>query len=274
MINLVDSFGKSQMNARLQRLHKIYGPFVRFSPEGNEGEGDNAVDKAIEEAEKAETAKFDKVRQQADQEKANATRARDEASRATASLETANSENASLREQLKEAESKATRRDLKVKELDVENSDNPELAQTINDLREGLASSNDEIKNLKKAESKFRSDAENDQRQQNANNAKNAAYNELLSDLDADYGADLRNSAVSKFQDLAKAGKVPQGSPAKAARLMEKCYKEAESDKKKTNNDPLKLDTGSGGGNGPLKGHKLKSGSLDDVMAQVNSALG
>ena len=275
MLNVMESFKAGQMKARILKLADKYGPRVRFTPDGSEETNSDATDKAIETAEKAENAEFDKMKQQSDQHQANATRSREQAQAANSSLETANAEKESLKQQLAEAESKLTRKDIGVKKINVEESADPEMAQAVNDLKEALASSNDEIKDLKKAKSKFEEDDANARQQNQANDARNAAYNELLSDLDADYGADNRNDAVAKFQVLAQAGDVPANSPAKAARLMEKCYRDAKADKdKKKKDDPLRTDNGSGGGSDVLKGHKLKKGSLDEVFDQVTTALG
>jgi hypothetical protein len=276
MLNEKNSFGNGQMNARLQRLHKIYGMSVRFDGDGTEGDNPDAVQKAIEESEKAEQAKFDKVRQQADQEKANATRSREQAQAAQAQADSAKTENVSLKEQLAEAESKLTRKDLseKVKEIDVEGSSDPEMAQTVNDLREALAASNDAIKDLEKAKNQFEDNETKGKQSRAAENAKTAAYNKLLSNLDEDYGADNRNGALKRFQGMIAEGKVPKGDIAGATRAMEKCYRAEETsktEKKKT----VRSDSGSGGGdNVAFSGHKIKPGSLDDVCKQLKAASG
>jgi hypothetical protein len=57
--------------------------------------------------------------------------------------------------------------------------------------------------------------------------AKDTIYEEVLADLDSEYGADCRNAAVEMFNALASKGKVPDGNPAMATRIMERCYKEA-----------------------------------------------
>lgn len=56
---------------------------------------------------------------------------------------------------------------------------------------------------------------------------RDAVYEELLFDLDSEYGAEYRDEAVRLFNQLAAEGKVPKGNPAKATRIMERCYKEA-----------------------------------------------
>ncbi|GEM_PF-3696294 len=66
-----------------------------------------------------------------------------------------------------------------------------------------------------------------EQRTAEQERARNAQYEDLLTDLDTEYGADCRNAAVQKFNELASDGKVPKGNPAKATRIMERCYKEA-----------------------------------------------
>ena len=100
-------FGKKMsFTKRLEHLHSKYGWNVRFTPGGNEGEGeddDGVLDNAIDDATKADlkdNPEFDKVRQEADQERANAKKAREAADEATSKLEQANSQLEELQQQI------------------------------------------------------------------------------------------------------------------------------------------------------------------------------
>ncbi len=99
------------------------------------------------------------------------------------------------------------------------------------------------------------------------------AYNELLTSLDKDYGADCRNEAVEAFNSMVTAGTVQTNRPAHATRTLEKCYKVVKATKDKAKAEAKKLnldlDTGSGGGDSPnLTGVDIKEGSLDEVHKQ------
>lgn len=66
-----------------------------------------------------------------------------------------------------------------------------------------------------------------EQRSPEQKKAINTAYEELMADLDSEYGAQYRDEAIKLFSQLAAAGRIPKGKPAIATRIMERCYKEA-----------------------------------------------
>ncbi len=280
---------KEEMKHRAIELAKFYGPFVRFFPEGSEGEGGtkadgDAVSKAIAEAEEADLKDnkvYTKTQQALDQEKANAQRARDQAAEAQATatevqgqLDTQQQENKGLKEQLAALESKAADQGIATAELKAEDYEGTDVAlvNAINSLRGAIKAKDTRIENLEKAKSNYEVQAKAD----TAKLARNADYNELLQGLDTEYGTEHRNAAVAKFNQRVADGKVQKGSPTKATRAMEQCYKEAAKEaKEKAGKDKssISLDTGSGGGSPPsLSGVKLKKGSLDEVHAQAAAA--
>jgi len=261
-------------------LAKIYGTSARFYPGGNTGDdddiidGDVALDTAIEDGEKAElkgNKEWDKERQRADQEAANAKRARELASQVQSELETTRSEAEQLKAELTKAKSEAANagiEDVELKEEEYDGSDLT-LVKAIKSIKKEIAAKDAEIKNLQEANKK----AEQATQQDRAAQKRNADYEELLSALDNEFDADCRNEAVTKFNDLVAAGNVPKGNPAKATLIMAKCYKEVFAVKHKgtkPNKSELALDTGSGGGaRTNLSGSKLKKGSLEEVAAQA-----
>jgi hypothetical protein len=259
-------------------LAKTYGTSVRFYPDGNEDDsvdaGVDLLDETIEDGEKAElkgNKEWDKERQRADQEAANARKARDLASQVQSELETTRSEAEQLRTELAKAKSEAAKagiEDVELKEEEYDGSDLT-LVKAIKSIKKEIAAKDAEIKNLQEANKK----TEQATQQDKAAQRRNADYEELLSALDSEFDADCRNEAVTKFNDLVAAGNVPKGNPAKATLIMAKCYKEIYAVKHKggkSNKTGLALDTGSGGNAGiRLSGSKLKKGSLDEVAAQA-----
>ena len=275
---------KDRMLARVQKLAGIYGPFVRFTPDGTEGtEGDEQVlDKAIESSEEAaktpeEQAAIDTARQaeqQLEQERGNTRRANGATQQAQADLEAAQSETATLQEKLEAAQSKAAEAgidNVELNEQDYTTTDIP-LVRAINAIKKQLDAKDKRIACLEKKATGYEKQAHID----SATAASNSAYDELLTDLDAEYGADCRNEAVKAFNALRADGKVEKGRPAKATRALEQCYRDAKAAKaknKSTSKSDLNLDTGSGGGSpANLAGVEIKDGSLDDVANQYAAA--
>lgn len=263
---------------RILRLAEKYGPFVRFDTEGSEGK-DDVLDDVIKEGEKdqlKDNPEFEKTRQRADQEAANAIKARKQLSQAHDTIETARLENESLKKQLEQAEAKASQVGIKEIDLDESQYDGTDLplVKAIKTLNKKIDAKDKEIEGLKNKALTY----EERDRQEQIKLARNSAYDELLGDLDEEYGADCRNDALKKFNELCERGDVPKGNPAKATRIMERCYKEVKTakskDPKKKEKSSLSLDTGSGGGGAPtLSGFKIKSGqSLDEAVAQLTAA--
>lgn len=266
---------------RILRLAEKYGPNVRFFAEGSEGKDEeSALDGAIKDGEKAERTPeeqraIDKARlneQQLEQEKANTTRANETARQAQSDLEEKNSENETLREKLAEAETKAAQAGIKNIELDESEYQGTDLnlVRAINSLKQEQTVKDTEIKALKDKAAGY----EERDRKEQVKLARNSAFQELLTDLDSEYGANCRNDAVKKFNEMCDKGEVTKGNPAKATRAMEKCYKEVKEAKAKETKKSLTLDTGSGGGDAPnLSETKIKSGqSLDEATAQLAAA--
>lgn len=273
---------------RVLKLAAIYGPFVRFTPDGNEGDGEgegegDTLDNAIKEGEKAaktpeEQAAIDtarKAEQQLEQERANTRRANETATTAQAELEVAQAETEKLQEKLEAAQAKAAEAGITDVELNEDDYTGTDLVlvRSIKALQEGVKAKDQRIAGLEKKATDFEEKAQID----SATAASNSAYEELLTDLDAEYGADCRNEAVKAFNALAAEGKVEKGKPAKTTRLLEKCYKDAKAAKAKdktTDKSRTDLDTGSGGGSAPnLTDVEIKDGSLDDVAKHYGQAL-
>ena len=278
---------KVQMSkSRALKLAQIHGPFARFTPEGNEiNEEDDLLDKTIESTEdvdakeaEAKKAEFDKSQQRADQEAANAARARQERDNAQAVLNSQKEENVKLQQELKEAKTAALKAGIKNVELNEEDYDaesDLKLVRAIKDLTaKALVATADSEAMKKKI-----SDYEVGEQKKTAQQQRDEVYQDLLSSLDVDYGVNCRTKAVAAFNASVKDGTVTIKNPNQATRHMEKCYKKARKDiddkRTKDGKEPLKLDSGSGGGSSTnLKPTKLKPGSLDEVEAQYKAASG
>ena len=240
------------------------------------------LDDTIKDGEKAartpeEQKAIDEARaneQQLEQERANVKRANETASQAQSELEAAQSENAALQEKLEAAQAKAAEAGIKDVELDESEYTGTDLAlvQSIKNLNEKIDAKDKRIAASEKKIADYEAQGRKDQ----AKAARDSAYEELLGDLDDEYGADCRNDAVKKFNELIAEGKVPKGSTAKATRVMEKCYKDVKAAKSKDTKEKssLPLDSGSGGGSAPnLSGAEIPDGlSLDDAVAHLAKA--
>jgi len=247
--------------------------FVRFTPDGNEGD---ALDGAIKEADKAtktpdEQAAIDKARkdeQQLEQERSNTLRANESAKQAQANADAALAANAELKQQLAAATAKAAEAGITNVELDESQYEGTDLAlvRKIKALDAKIDAKDARIEGLETNAADTAKQARSDA----AKVASNAAYDEILTDLDAEYGADCRNEAIKAFEALNEKGEVPTGKPAKATRMLEKCYKDAKALKdKETPAKKTDLDIGGGGGvSETLTGKEIKEGSLDDVAKQ------
>ena len=237
---------------------------------------DDVLDNAIASGEKAEAEgnpegnpEYDKARQQAEQYAANARKATELAEQRQQQLEETRAETESLKARLAEAQAKAAENDVHIPELDEQDYSDGDvpIVKAIKGLQKAIIAKDQRIAALEKARSGYEANVAKDE----AARRRNEAYHDLLGDLDSEYGPEHRNAAVKLFNEKADAGEVPANNPAKATRMMEKCYKQAVATKKKVDKDsPLPLDSGTGGGSAMRYGQgKLKPGSLDEVADQA-----
>lgn len=274
---------KAMWQTRVQNLAKVHGPFVRFYPGGDE-DGDNKVvvlDKAIEGSEKAgkspeEQAAEDtarKTEQQLEQERGNTNRANAATKTAQDAADAAQTQIEELQTKLEAAETKAAEagiEDVKLNLDDYTDTDRP-LVRSIIALQ-------DQVKTEKVARTALEKKAEGFEQneQDNAVKAESATqYEELLSDLDKEYGPDCRNAALEKFNGLVADGKVTKNRPGKATRTLEQCYKDAKAvqKEKKGKESGPNLDIGDGGGSTVNLGtSEIKSGiSLAEYQKQLGT---
>lgn len=243
----------------------------RYSPEGNTDDDPNAAaNKAIKDGE----AEFNKEQQKKDQDAANERKYQAAETRAQAAEQQSvnlRAENEAAKEKLIELEAQAKQAGIQNVDLKVENYSDADvpLVKAILAGREERTliqerlDKADERENVRK-----KADEESAARGQ-----RTQVFNELLTELDGDYGAQNRNAAIKEWDEKVAAGEIPKNNPARATRIMEKCYKNAKAaaDKAAKESGTVTLDSGHGGGSpGPgLNKVKLKSGSLEEVAAQL-----
>ncbi len=262
---------------RLLKLAKKYGPFVRFTPDGNED--NDPLDKAIDEADKAsktpeEQAVIDKDRkaeQQIEQEQANTRRANESARTAQVAVETAQTQIDDLQSKLEAAETKAAEAGINSVELNLDDYTDTDraLVRSINALKEQMTAKDKRLDGLEKKAQGY----EDNNKVAEAKVASNEAYQDLLTVMDAEHGADCRNLALIEFNELADKGEVFKGQPARTTMVLNGCYKRAKVTlaKKQKESGP-DLDMGGGGGSAPdLGGVQIKEGSLAEVQAQYKA---
>ena len=260
----------SDMNKRKFNSWSFGNPMsIRFF----EGDEDDATTLAIKEAEEAERKKqedFDKARQRADQEAANAQKARQQAAQASQQLAEMQTKGEAMQAEIDALKAKAVDQGIDLKEEDFEDSDKT-LVKAIKALEVKFEASKSEIADLKKTKNDLLAERQAEQTKRQ----RNKVYDDLLSDLDTEYGQQFRNAAVKQFDKIVAEGKVPNNA-AMSTRALEKCYKDAkkaaEKDLKENPQRGLSLDPGAGGGSPNLNRAKLKPGSLADVSAQLRSA--
>ena len=286
----VTSTGKSQrlkrkgnamskkVNSVIAKQHQFasglpfYSPSWRFkTPDGVDDDGDADDAKAKADAAEAERqAELQKIKQRADQEAANARKAREQAEQYRSQHEQTQSELERLQEEVRDLRQKASNDGVELptfNEEDYTDSDVP-IIKAIKALDKNIEAKTAKIATLEEELAKERTE----KAKQTAEQQKNAAYNEILSDLDAEYGVENRNDAIKEFNELLAEGKVPTTNPAKAVRVLEKCYKNAKKQRQKDIDDgKLPVDDGAGGGTPKISGaNKLKPGSLNQVLQQLS----
>lgn len=265
---------------RVLNLAKVHGPFVRFTPDGTEDDDDNTtvIDKAIEGSEKAgktpdEQAAIDKARlteQQLEQEQGNTRRANEATKTAQNATDVAQGQVEELQTKLEAAEAKAAEAGIENVELKLD-----DYTDTDRPLVRSILALQDQVKAEKVARTALEKKADGYEQDEQAKTAKATSasqYEELLTDLDKEYGVDCRNEAVKAFDKLVADGQLTKNRPEKATRLLEKCYKDAKAAQKgKTKKSVTNLDIGDGGGSAVnLATSEIKEGiSLAEYQKQL-----
>jgi len=257
----------SDMNKRKFNCWSFGNPIsIRFLPDSD----DDAAALVIKEAERKKQEDFDKARQRADQEAANAAKARQQAAQASQQLVEMQAKSDAMQKELDDLKAKAGDQGIDLNEEDFEDSDKT-LVKAIKALESKLEAGNARFAKLEKVKDDLLAERQIEQ----ANRQRNKVYDDLLTDLDSEYGPQHRNTAVKQFDKLVADGKV-QNNAAMSTRALEKCYKDArkaaEKDLKDNPQRGLSLDPGVGGGSPNLNKAKLKPGSLADVSAQLRNA--
>jgi len=248
---------------------------MRYLPEDD---GDTNAEKEAAAA-KAKQDAFDKEQQQKDQNAANERKyqaAEARAAEAEGNLANVQQQLEDNQTRLDELEEQAAKQGITGPDLKIEDysGDDVPLVNAILAQRKTNEAINARMDKAEKAQQER--DKKVQQQEEVAGRTK--VFNDILVELDEDYGAQNRNAALKLWDAKVAEGSVPKGNPARATRIMEKCYKDAKAaaDKAAKENPNLNLDSGHGG-SGPGDGLRkvpLKKGSLEEVSDQLAGASG
>lgn len=222
-----------------------------------------------------QTDSWDKGRQEVDQLKANVTKLSADkaevASQLTAMAERSQQMQDTV-EQLQQQLSTAQVAQTQSESLDSDMYDEKliqkisKLESAIDNANKSAAESNAKIKELDDAKTQFETNAANDREE----TRKAARKEQILGDLDKDYGAKFRNEALKLAQEeVNQTGNAPDGDLA-VHKLLEKHYKALSAKPGTTKSfSPVQVDTGDGGV--AFSEDEIQEGSRDEVMAQIRA---
>lgn len=231
----------------------------------------------LDTAVKTDTVEFDKAKQRADQEAANARKAREAAEAERGRAAAAEAEAARLRQQIsdlqKQASAEKTVTDA-LPDVDVENASIEDLTKYVKAATKVIA---EQGKKLASVETRVDRSAEETAQERQAKVMKdraNAALNEVCDDLDREFGAEHRNAAIELMEKRNAEEGLP-GASYKAVLRLRDCYKAVASEAKKS--EPKKsarrpVDTGGGGVRPAFGGKQVRKGTLAEVMGQLKGS--
>lgn len=276
-----DVVGNIMVLRQHKQAERIFGKgrtaFMRFVP-------DEPTDPLKDEAKKEDDEakrKFDAERQRADQAEANVRKMKQAQDQLRSTNEAismqvsqANQRLESLEQELAAAKAEAAKGGIVTLNADDYEGGDKALVQSINSLQASLNAQQEahkaEIELLKQKAIGY----EAEERKRQAQAAKDASYNRLLTRLDGKYSPQCRNAAVAAFQEKWANGDVPKDNAAEATLILDECYKgvQEDLDKKKKKKPGFTPDPGSGGGRpgGSFDSHNTKRGdrSLAEVIAE------
>lgn len=205
--------------------------------------------------------KWDKERQRADQAEAELGKATTERDDLSDELAETHTEIEGLKSQIAEIEAKSEKPD-DFKTLDSELVD-PAVAHNLKTLQDKLAKTEKQLTDQQaKIDTYEKQEAEKQKIQQHEETVE-----QILSLCDDDYGAKYRNAAIKLADEITAKEKRPKDFIA-GLKLMKKCYKQVkEAEDKKTSDKTVPTD--SGGGDVPFDDTKLKTGSRQEVLADM-----
>jgi hypothetical protein len=219
---------------------------------------------------------WDKERQRADQETANARKAREEATLLRNQIAQQQAESAAMRKQFEELSATVNAGRSVVDalpDLDVENASTADLAAAIKKAGTLITEQAKELARLQTKAKQYEEESAADKAARVAREQADQTLNEVCEELDAEFGAGYRNEAIKLMQTKNAEQGRPE-SPAKAVLRLRSCYREIKESKAKENKakNPPHTDTGGGGSRPSFGGKQIKKGSLDEVAAQVAAA--
>jgi len=229
--------------------------------EKNDQTKDQIKDQQTEEQPKEESAQkeWDKDRQQKDQLEATVRKMSER-------LSEAEEEKATLIEKLEKIEQAITQQQENAK-TDLEPVDDalvdPKVARNLQKLAEQHKELAEAFKQQQQKIARYEQERQEYQQRQE----QNARTEEILKPLDEEYGAKYRTAALKLAQELIDEGKQQPPPAHLAYRYMENCYKAVKAKDEAAQVKSIPTDSGFGGV--PFDASKIKSGSREDVLADI-----
>ncbi len=241
-----------------------------MSQEEKTAEQQTAEEKAVEEkaAEEKQGKDWDKVQQTLDQEKSNRVKATVERDAMAEQLSTSQTKIEALEAKIT---SIAEAKELNVVDLLDSDLVDPSTIKAVTKLSDELRAARDQVTEL----SQFKTSTEQRFAKADVDNRRKAATDKILTKCDNRYGAKYRNDAFKLANELVKSGNENQPQNEwDGLELMEKCYEQVKTEADKTQEDPKTLVTDTGGGGVPFDDTKVKTGSHEDVLADMKKNKG
>lgn len=221
------------------------------------------------EAEAKKAEEYSKAQQQIDQERANTQRAQAERDVLSEELTDTHTEIESLKSQIAEVKTKSEKTD-DFKTLDADMID-PAVVHNLKILQDKLNTAEKQLTGQQtKIDNYEAAEIVKVDKQRHEETVE-----EIYSTCDEEFGPKFRNDAIKLADELVKSGKEKAPDSKKVGfersfiqglKLMRRCYKQVSEDKKASGNP---VPTDSGGGGVPFDDTKKKTGTRQEVLADM-----
>ena len=216
-------------------------------------------------AEEKPKQEWDIERQRADQAEANYRKLQREKADIEQKAQEAEKRIAEMESKINEF---AKANDVNLDELESEFID-PTVYKVIKNLQSKLSN----LENIAETYRKTETDRQAKEREQQLEVAKEKAKNEIIGDIESEFGSQFRNEALKRADEICnKRGYAPQDRY-EAAKILRQCYKEISSQKTTTPKKAIPSDSGKTTVSASPK-EDVKPGTLREVMSQLRAKAG